>query len=69
MEVFFFPFQQTLYEEARMPIETILERYGIVLRRDKNGKQSITDFDELRKQLEQQGADEEQVQVFTLHFY
>lgn len=46
-----------------MPIETILERYGIVLHREQNGKQSIIDLNELRAQLEQQGGEEEQVQV------
>ncbi|VDK68607.1 unnamed protein product [Litomosoides sigmodontis] len=54
--------KQTLYEEAGMPIETILERYGIVLHREQNGKQSIIDLNELRTQLEQQGGGEEQVQ-------
>lgn len=55
------PIQQALYEEAGMPIETILERYGIVLHREQNGKQSVIDLDELRTQLEQQDGGEEQV--------
>ncbi|VDO48064.1 unnamed protein product [Onchocerca flexuosa] len=51
--------KQVLYEEAGMPIESILERYGIVLHRDRNGKQSI----ELPIQFEQQGEGEEQITV------
>ncbi|KAM3722570.1 Protein phosphatase ppm-1.G [Dirofilaria immitis] len=54
--------KQALYEEAGMPIETILERYGILLHRDQNGKQSVTDLDESPEQLEQQGEGEEQVE-------
>uniref|UniRef100_A0A915PUD6 protein-serine/threonine phosphatase n=1 Tax=Setaria digitata TaxID=48799 RepID=A0A915PUD6_9BILA len=50
--------KQALYEEAGMPIETILERYGIVLHRDQNGKESVIDLDELRAQLEQKDGDE-----------
>ncbi|VDK66552.1 unnamed protein product [Onchocerca ochengi] len=48
--------KQVLYEEAGMPIESILERYGIVLHRDENGKQSVI---ELPIQFEQQGEGEE----------
>ncbi|KAL4003523.1 Protein phosphatase 2C family protein [Acanthocheilonema viteae] len=54
--------KQVLYEEAGMPIETILERYGIVLHREQNGKQSVINFNELRTQLEQQSGGEEPMQ-------
>ncbi|VDN90636.1 unnamed protein product [Brugia pahangi] len=54
--------KQALYEEAGMPIETILERYGIILHREQNGKQAVIDLDELRAQIEQQDGGEDQVQ-------
>lgn len=56
-----------MYEEAGMPIETILERYGIILHREQNGKQSVIDLNELHTQLEQQGREQEQAQVI-IHY-
>lgn len=47
-----------------MPIESILERYGIVLHRDENGKQSVI---ELPIQFEQQGEGEELVRMI-IHY-
>uniref|UniRef100_A0A1I7V628 protein-serine/threonine phosphatase n=1 Tax=Loa loa TaxID=7209 RepID=A0A1I7V628_LOALO len=54
--------KQALYEEAGMPIETILERYGILLHREQNGKQSVINLDELRTQFEHQDGGDEQIQ-------
>lgn len=48
-----------------MPLEAILQKYGFVLRRDRNGKQSVIDFDELRKQFENQGGTQGVEEVVT----
>ncbi|VDN28703.1 unnamed protein product [Gongylonema pulchrum] len=49
--------REVLYEEAKMPLETILQRYGVVLRRDRAGKQTIIDFNDMRKQFEKQDTE------------
>ncbi|VDN02025.1 unnamed protein product [Thelazia callipaeda] len=45
--------KQALYEEAGMPIEAILKRYGILFQPGHNGKEAVINFGELREQIEQ----------------